>query len=119
MSVGMLALKLAVTGMGTVFVILCALGLMMHCFKLVFSKSNQAGAESEPVLCENLPTGEENGEELVAVFAAASYYARLRYKRPVLVKAVTPVWDGGQESTWLTAGRSELVNSNLYLRSVN
>ncbi len=114
----MLAFKLAVTGMGTVFVILCALGLMMHCFKLVFFKSNQAGAESEPGLREDLPTGEENGEELVAVFAAASYYARMRYKRPVLVKAVTPVWDGGQTSTWLAAGRREMVSSNLDLRSV-
>lgn len=118
MSVGMLALKLAVSGMGTVFLILSVLGLMMHCFKYVFNRSKQAVAGTASGLPEDLPAGEENEEELVAVFAAASYYARIKYKRPVLVKTVTPVWDAGHVSTWLATGRRELLSSKLDLRGV-
>jgi Na+-transporting methylmalonyl-CoA/oxaloacetate decarboxylase gamma subunit len=118
MSVGMLALKLAVSGIGTVFVILGVLGLMMHCFKYVFDRSKQAEAGTASGLPGDLPAGEEKEEELVAVFAAASYYARLMYKRPVLVKAVTPVWDAGHESIWQATGRRELLSSRLDLRGV-
>ena len=120
MSVGMLALKLTITGMGTVFVILGLLGLMMHCFKYLFDRSRQtaAGAASAPALPESSPAGAATAEELVVVFAAATHYARLKFKRPVLIKAVTPVWDTEHESTWQAAGRRELQSSLLDLRGV-
>lgn len=122
MSVGMLALKLTITGMGTVFVILGLLGLMMHCFKYLFDRSRQTAAgtasASAPALPESSPAGAATAEELVVVFAAATHYARLKFKRPVLIKAVTPVWDTEHESTWQAAGRRELQNSLLDLRGV-
>jgi Na+-transporting methylmalonyl-CoA/oxaloacetate decarboxylase gamma subunit len=114
----MLALKLSITGMGATFLILGLLGLMMHCFKFAFNTRKQAVAGTTSGLSRDLPAGEEKEEELVAVCAAASYYARLKYKRPVLVKAVTPVWDAGHESNWLATGRRELLSSGLNLRSV-
>jgi len=120
MSVGMLALKLSISGMGATFLILGLLGLMMHCFRYAFNTGKLAVAENASGLPGHLPAEEEEEEkeELVAVFAAASYYARLKYKRPVLVKAVTPVWDAGHESNWLVTGRRELLSSGLNLRSV-
>ncbi|OPZ75089.1 MAG: Oxaloacetate decarboxylase, gamma chain [Firmicutes bacterium ADurb.Bin456] len=116
MSVGMLALKLTVTGMGTVFVILGVLGLIMHCFKYLFNSNKQTAAVTCPPAC--CPAGTEANEELVAVVAAATHYARLKFKRPVLVKAVTPHWDTEHESTWQAAGRRELQSTLLDLRGV-
>lgn len=116
MSTGMLALKLTIMGMGTVFVILSLLGLMMHCFKLFFEKETKADAGPMPEAPERIPTQSEEQEELVAVIAAASHFARMRWKRPVLVKTVTPVWDEKNQSSWLEAGRREIINSRLGLR---
>ena len=44
MSLGMLALKLSITGMGATFLILGLLGLMMHCFRYAFNTGKQAVA---------------------------------------------------------------------------
>lgn len=125
MSVGMLALKLTLMGLGTVFVILSILGLVMYCFKFVFGKENRADVKSVP---ESFPTPNEDRkqsedleeseaqEELVAVMAAAYHFARMRWKQPVVVKAVTPVWEENSHSSWLEAGRQEIINSKLGLR---
>lgn len=125
MSVGMTAVKLTLMGLGTVFAILSILGVVMYCFKLIFAKENMANAKSVPEctpapnvnLQENVEqAGNEDQEELVVVMAAAYHYARMKWKRPVVVKAVTPVWEENSHSSWLEAGRQEIINSKQGLR---
>lgn len=117
MSVGMLSLKLAVMGMGMVFIILSTLGLTMHIFKLIFYVAvKNSSNPSLPVASEvNHPEGEAE-EELVAVIAAACRFARVKWNQVVIVKAVTPAWDDKYHSSWLEAGRQEIINSRLGLR---
>lgn len=116
MSIGMFSLKLAVMGMGTVFTILAILGLVMHCFKLVFDRETRACADPTQEMPESIHTHSDDQEELVAVIAAASHFARMKWKQPVLVKTVTPVWDEKHQSSWLEAGRREIISSRLGLR---
>ena len=111
MSTEMLALKLTVMGMGTVFTILSILGLLIHCLKLIFNR--EAKANPGPVASETITLPSENQEELVAVFAAASHIARLRWKQPVLLKVATPAWDEKQHSSWLEAGKRGIIDSRL------
>lgn len=117
MSAGMLSLQLTVTGMGTVFAILSILGVTMHLFKIIF------GRATCPAVAAGVIPGQteaadprDDQEELAAVIAAASHFARMKWKQPVLVKAVTPVWDEKHRSSWLDAGRQEIINARLELR---
>lgn len=119
MSAGMMSLQLTAVGMGTVFVILAALGMIMQIFKYLFAGKPGPPvnpARSTPAGAEMATPRQDQQEELVAVIAAASHFARLKWQRPVLVKAVTPVWDEKHQSSWLEAGRQEIINSRLELR---
>jgi sodium pump decarboxylase gamma subunit len=111
MSTEMLALKLTVMGIGTVFSILSILGLLLHCLKLIFNR--EAKANPGPDASETITLPSENQAELVAVIAAASHIARLRWMQPVLVKVAIPAWDEKQHSSWLEAGRRGIIDSRL------
>lgn len=117
MSIGMLSLQMTITGMTTVFIILSLLGLIMYGFKVIFNRENEIGPFAVAQVVDN-PAGKQadEEEELVAVIAAASFYARLKWKRPVVVHTVTPEWEESHQPSWLEAGRHELINSRTQLR---
>ncbi|MCL6634219.1 MAG: OadG family protein [Peptococcaceae bacterium] len=113
METGLYALKITIMGMGTTFIILSLLALVMQCFAAVFNRTPAAPVAEAAKETPSPPDGDR--DELVAVIAAAAHYAATRWKRAVLVKSVVPVWND-KGSPWADAGRRELMLSGTYLR---
>lgn len=104
-------LKVALIGMGTVFIALVALMLLINLQSTVLAPKPKKAQEEPPQ--ETIPVKEEavlkeNQEEdqIAAVIAAAiAAYGG----GPVIIKTITPI-KGTTGSAWAASGRSQAMN---------
>ena len=121
MSFGGMSLELFAAGLGAVVTAVVFISVIRPAMRRggpVEGGGPAAGAGSSARTAGSVPRQEVDAgrEELAVVLAAASHFARLRFKKPVCVKIVTPVWDEKSQSFWLGAGRQEIINAGLDLR---